>query len=84
MRRFRNASEILPAELYKQVRQHVTGCYLWIPLHTPEEKQQRNAYIVHLYEDQGLSTREISKRVYLSSRRIRQILAEWRFREPEG
>ena len=72
------AAKVLPPELLEQVQQYARGCYLWVATTSKEQHRRRNAEIVHLYYEEGRSTLEIARQEYITPRRVRQILVEWR------
>ena len=78
-RRYANAKDVLPPDLFQQVQQHVTGL-LWVPAHTQFYETRRK--LVLALTDQGVSTAEIGKLAGVTPRRVRQILAEDRASPP--
>ena len=72
-RRYANAKEVLPPELYRQVQEHFTGL-LWVPADTHFYAERRR--LVLALRDQGVSTQEIAKLAGVTSRRVRQIVAK--------
>ena len=78
-RRYANAKDVLPPELFREVQQHFTGL-LWVPANTQFYETRRK--LVLALTDQGVSTREIGKLAGVTTRRVRQILAEDRASPP--
>ena len=72
-RRYANAKDVLPQDLFSEVQQHFTGL-LWVPANTHFYETRRK--LVLALTDQGVSTREIGKLAGVTTRRVRQILAE--------
>ena len=72
-RRYANAKDVLPPDLFSEVQQHFTGL-LWVPANTHFYETRRK--LVLALTDQGVSTREIGKLAGVTTRRVRQILAE--------
>ena len=72
-RRYANANEVLPPELYRQVQEHFTGL-LWVSPDTQFYAERRR--LVLALRDQGVSTTEIAKLAGITPRRVRQILAK--------
>ena len=58
-------------ELLKEVQKHHTGL-IYVP-GDPSFYERRNREVVRLNQ-QGLSTKEIAEKVFLSERRVQQIL----------
>ena len=69
--RYTRAEKVLPPELLKEVQKHHTGL-IYVP-GDPGFYERRNSEVVRLHE-QGLSTKEIAEKVFLSERRVQQIL----------
>ena len=84
MKRCHNAARVLPPDLFEAVRRHVAGCYLWVPSLTRKQRSQRDAKIMYLYREKGLTTKEIAKRFYIKPRRVRQILEKARVAEKQA
>ena len=72
-RRYANAKEVLPPELYRQVQEHFTGL-LWVSPDTQFYAERRR--LVLALKEQGVSTQEISKLAGVTTRRVRQIVAK--------
>ena len=72
-RRYANAKEVLPPELYRQVQEHFTGL-LWVSSDTQFYVERRR--LVLALKDQGVSTQEIAKLAGVTSRRVRQIVSK--------
>ena len=69
--RYVRADKVLPQKLLAKVREHCTGM-IYVPSDGSFYKQ-RNAEVVRLHR-RGLPTKEIAERVYLCTRRVRQII----------
>ena len=69
--RYTRAEKVLPPELLKEVQKHHTGL-IYVP-GDPSFYERRNHEVVRLHQ-QGLSTKEIAEKVFLSERRVQQIL----------
>ena len=78
-RRYANAKDVLPPELFSEVQQDFTGL-LWVPANTQFYETRRK--LVLALTDQGVSTREIGKLAGVTTRRVRQILAKDRASKP--
>ena len=72
-RRYANAKDVLPPELFRTVQQHFTGL-LWVPADTHFYAVRRGLVLV--LRDQGGSTIEIAKLAGITPHRVRQILAK--------
>ncbi len=71
-RRYANAREVLPPELFREVQQHFTG-KLWV-LAGSQHYSQRRQLVVAL-KGQCASTREVARLAGTTPCRVRQILA---------
>ena len=69
--RYARAEKVLPPELLKEVHKHHTGL-IYVP-RDPGFYERRNHEVVCLHQ-QGLSTKEIAEKVFLTERRVQQIL----------
>ncbi len=69
--RYTRAEKVLPPKLLKEVQKHHTGL-IYVP-GDPGYYERRNCEVARLRQ-QGLSTREIAEKVFLSERRVQQIL----------
>ena len=69
--RYTRAEKVLPPELLREVQKHHTGL-IYVP-GEPGYYERRNREVVRLHR-QGLSTKEIAEKVFLSERRVQQIL----------
>ncbi len=78
-RRYANAKDVLPPDLFQQVQQHFTGL-LWVSADTHFVETRRKLALA--LTDQGVSTIEIAKLAGVTPRRVRQILAENRASKP--
>ena len=78
-RRYANAKDVLPPELFRTVQQHFAGL-LWVPADTHFYAVRRK--LVLALRDQGVSTVEIAKLAGVTPRRVRQILAKARDASP--
>ena len=74
-RRYANAKDVLPPELFRTLQQHFTGL-LWVPADTHFYAVRRN--LVLALRDQGVSTKEIAELAGVTPRRVRQILTRAR------
>ena len=73
MSHYRNATDILPAELLAEVQKHHVGM-LWIPKSTVH--QRRRAELVGRLLRRGVPVPEIAELADLSERRVQQIRQE--------
>ena len=83
MRRYKNAADVLPEDLLKQLQQYAAGDILYVP--SPEKRQswgssgtrehyeKRNAEIRRLY-NHGASVIAIADQFHLSPETIRKII----------
>lgn len=71
---YANARDILPTDLLRLIRCHFPGGLLWIPS-TRDFFGERRALVIEMKE-MGISTSEIAKLAKITSRRVRQIVAE--------
>ena len=74
-RRYANARDVLPPELLCTVQQHFAGL-LWVPAGTHLYAVRRK--LVLALRDQGVHTQEIAQLAGVTTRRVRQILAQAR------
>jgi len=71
-KRYANAKDVLPEELFEQIQKHYTGI-LWIPAPSRFYQERRNLVLaLHL---QGISSQEISNLAGVTTRRVNQIIA---------
>jgi len=85
MKRYKNAHDVLPEDLVREIQKYVKGTHLYIPQterkgwgennSTREEIEQRNKEIYQKYMD-GISITELATGYHLSEERIRGILYE--------
>lgn len=85
MKKYRNARDVLPEELVRQIQQYVRGVHLYIPqterdgwgtsTGSREEMKLRNENIYELYKG-GLPLAELAELYNLSEERIRNIVYE--------
>ena len=77
-RKYLSAAKVLPSDLLAQLQRYAAGSYLWVSTTRKAEIRRRDRRIARLYFEKGLSTEKIARKVYLTLRRVRQILGEWR------
>ncbi len=82
-RRYVNARFVLPRDLYIQVLEYLEGKLAWFPIEDPVDRDSRNNY-VRLLRDEGLSNKQIAKKLCLSVRHVRRILNESATSLPAG
>ncbi|MDD5698108.1 MAG: hypothetical protein PHH77_05780 [Victivallaceae bacterium] len=80
MKKYANAKDVLPGNLYEQVKSHFTGL-LYIPGEPTRDPGKRE--IVISLAKQGASVQEIANIMDVSTRRVNQILAGRRKRKVE-
>ena len=71
-KRYANAKDVLPEELFEQIQKHYTGI-LWIP--APSRFYQERRALVLALHLQGISSQEISNLAGVTTRRVTQIIA---------
>jgi Mor family transcriptional regulator len=82
--KYRNASEILPDKLLREIQKYTSGEAIYIPQNTERQKwgegsgarryyEERNQKICEKY-NQGISMEELSSSFNLSSETIRKII----------
>lgn len=82
--KYKNAEEILPLELLKQIQTYVCGEYLYIPIcgnkrawgeksGSKNELKERNFLIKEKYKN-GYSVLELAQEYFLSESSIRKII----------
>ena len=83
MRRYKNAADVLPDELLKQLQQYAAGDILYVP--SPDKRQswgssgtrehyeKRNAEIRRLY-NHGSSVNALAEQFHLAPETIRKII----------
>lgn len=83
MKRYKNAADVLPDDLLKQLQQYAAGAILYVP--SPEKRQswgssgtrqhyeQRNAEIRRLY-NHGSSIAALADQYHLAPETIRKII----------
>ena len=74
-RRYANAKDVLPPDLFRTVQQHFAGL-LWVPAEAHLYAVRRK--LVLALRDQGVHTQEIAQLAGVTTRRVRQILARAR------
>jgi len=71
-KRYANAKDVLPEELFEQIQKHYTGI-LWVSAPSRFYQERRNLVLaLHL---QGISSQEISNLAGVTTRRVNQIIA---------
>ena len=88
---YKNANNVLPADLLEAIQRHIDGEYIYIP-RKPENRKHwgeiknsqqcvraRNEMILFKYQC-GISVEDIAGSVYLSPKTIYKILADMRRR----
>jgi len=71
-KRYANAKDVLPEELFEQIQNHYTGI-LWVPASSRFYQERRDLVLaLHL---QGISSQEISNLAGVTTRRVNQIIA---------
>jgi len=75
MKNYANAAEVLPKELFNELRKHCTGMMLYVPEGVHHKEKRKLAMILH---NQQTDVKAISSIVGLSTRRVLQIIAEER------
>jgi hypothetical protein len=80
MKKYANAKDVLPRNLYEQVKQHFTGT-LYIPGERTRDPGKKN--IVISLAKQGAGVQEIANIMDVTPRRVNQILAGRRKRKVE-
>jgi len=83
---YRNATEVLPEKLLRDLQQYIDGEYIYIPklpskkkkwgenTQSKEEIKARNNEIYHKYL-LGISTKELAAIYFLSQKTIQKIIA---------
>lgn len=79
MSNYANAKDVLPEELFQQVREHFPAGTLYVS-DKQERDDSRKQLIVNLAK-QGMSAREIAAMIGLTVRRVNQVLARKRRRQ---
>lgn len=80
MKKYANAKDVLPRNLYEQVKQHFTGL-LYIPGEHTRDPGKRE--IIISLAKQGASAQEIANIMDVTPRRVNQIIAGRRKRKVE-
>lgn len=70
-RRYANAADVLPPDVYREVRKHFTGV---LYVGSRGMYYQDRARMVGELHQRGVSIREIAKAAGISTRRVHQIL----------
>jgi len=76
---YKNAAEILPEELIREIRKYFTGGILWVP-EAGADNRERDELIVTL-KNKGVTTKEIAGLAKLTPRHIRRIVLKYDRRE---
>ena len=86
---YKNANNVLPADLLEAIQRHIDGEYIYIPRKPENRKhwgeiknsqryvQERNEMILSKYQG-GISVEDIAGSVFLSPKTIYKILADLR------
>ena len=86
---YKNANNVLPADLLEAIQRHIDGEYVYIPRKTENRKhwgelknsrryvRERNEMILSKYQG-GVSVEDIAHSVFLSPKTIYKILADMR------
>jgi len=80
MKQYANAKEVLPKQLYEEIKEHFTGL-LYVPGDNSYDPGKRE--IVISLAKQGADTAEIANIMALSTRRVNQILKGKRKRKTQ-
>jgi hypothetical protein len=80
MSNYANAKDVLPEELFQQIREHFPSGTLYVS--DKQERDDRKQLIVNLAK-QNMSAREIATLVGVSVRRVNHVLADRRKRKVE-
>ena len=82
---YKNAKQVLPENLVKEIQKYISGQYVYIPIEdqkkknwgelsgTKHEINLRNKEIVQLHKN-GISIDELTERFYLSCHSIKKII----------
>ena len=71
-KRYANAKDVLPEELFEQIQKHYTGI-LWVQ--APSRFYQERRDLVLALNLQGISSQEIANLAGVTTRRVNQIIA---------
>ena len=74
MKEYVNARDVLPEELFQEVKKHYTGM-MYVPQKNRHQDRRKLVLVLH---KQNTETGQIARIVGLGERRIRQIIAEER------
>lgn len=77
MKKYANAKDVLPQELFIKVKTHFCGGMLYVPLE--RNTKEKHDMIIALGKH-NVPTKEIAEMVNLTTRRVNQVLAEKRQR----
>jgi hypothetical protein len=69
-KRYANAKDVLPEELFEQIQKHYTGI-LWVP--APSRFYQERRDLVLALHLQGISSQEISNLAGVTTRRVNRL-----------
>ena len=75
MKRYANAAEVLPRDLFEEIKKHFSGTMLYFPRERGSYQTQK--LIVSLAQS-GATTAEIAKIAGVTSRRVNQIISKKR------
>lgn len=78
----RNAAQVLPKPLLREVQRYAAGVSLWVPVVTPRAQQHRMQVLA--LRAQGLKIREIATEVEISQRQVKSILHRDRHEAQQG
>jgi len=71
-RSYFNATKVLPGHLLRELQKYCPGQQIYIP--KPNKAAQRRARVLAFAAD-GMPTREIARRVRLTQRHVRRLIA---------
>lgn len=71
MKNYANAKDVLPAELFQELKKHCTGM-----LYVPETRYEERRKLVLSLHIRGTGAKEIAMMSGLGPRRVHQIIAE--------
>ena len=75
MKRYANAAEVLPRELFEEIKKHFSGTMLYFPR---ERGSYQNQKLIVSLAQSGATTAEIAKIAGVTTRRVNQIISKKR------
>lgn len=78
--KYKNARNVLPPALLREIQKHANNLYLWIPSTSAVQTAERNAVILEQWKA-GVPRKVLAKRFFLCLSSIHKIVQEYNLRQ---